>query len=94
MAAIVRRFLVTGRVQGVTFRHSTRLQAQRLGLRGFARNLPDGSVEVVAQGSVSAIDALRQWLKHGPAPARVEAVGESEPLEAARLEIPEAFAVL
>lgn len=93
MDAIARRFLVSGRVQGVFFRHSTRLQAQRLNLRGFACNLPDGSVEVVAQGSVAAVDELRQWLTHGPSEARVEAVRETDTLDAAKMEIPEGFDV-
>ncbi len=68
------RFLVSGRVQGVFFRASTREQARQLGLRGHARNLPDGRVEVVAAGADAAIDALAQWLHRGPANARVDAV--------------------
>ena len=77
MDEVIRRFLVTGKVQGVFFRQSTRLEARRLGLRGSARNLPDGSVEVWAQGSPAALDALHQWLKRGPPHARVDAVRES-----------------
>lgn len=69
-----RRFRVHGKVQGVYFRHSTRLEAQRLELTGYARNLPDGSVEVLAYGAESAIEELRQWLHRGPARARVERV--------------------
>ena len=68
------RFLVGGRVQGVFFRAGTREQAQRLGLRGHARNLPDGRVEVLAAGEPDAIDALATWLQHGPPRARVDAV--------------------
>jgi len=68
------RFLVSGKVQGVFFRASTREQAQRLGLRGHARNLPDGRVEVLAAGEADAIDALAGWLQHGPPQARVDAV--------------------
>ena len=68
------RFLVSGKVQGVCFRASTREQARRLDLRGYARNLPDGRVEVVAAGSSKALDALAGWLKHGPRMARVEEV--------------------
>ena len=68
------RFLVSGRVQGVFFRASTREQARRLGLCGHARNLPDGQVEVLAAGTDEAIDALAQWLHAGPANARVDAV--------------------
>jgi acylphosphatase len=94
MQAVMRRFLVTGKVQGVYFRHSTRLEASRLGLRGFARNLPDGSVEVVVHGSAEALDALREWLARGPSQARVDAVKET-PAEAVEglLSLPEAFEV-
>jgi acylphosphatase len=65
------RFLVGGRVQGVFFRASTREQAVRLGVCGHARNLDDGRVEVVALGDTAALDALAQWLAHGPPAARV-----------------------
>lgn len=68
------RFLVSGKVQGVFFRASTREQAQRLGLGGHARNLPDGRVEVLAVGDADAIDELATWLRQGPPQARVEAV--------------------
>jgi len=71
-----RRFLVKGKVQGVYFRHSTRLEAERLGLAGVARNLEDGSVEVVAHGDATALASLREWLHQGPAMARVAAVEE------------------
>ncbi len=73
---VTRRFLVSGKVQGVYFRHSTRLEAERLGLAGVARNLPDGTVEVVVHGARSAVDALRDWLGVGPPMAKVEAVRE------------------
>jgi acylphosphatase len=68
------RFVVGGKVQGVFFRASTREQAERLQLRGHARNLPDGRVEVLAGGSVDAVDALARWLAQGPPQARVETV--------------------
>ena len=71
------RFIVSGRVQGVFFRASTREQAQRLGLRGHARNLPDGRVEVLAVGADDAIRQLEQWLQHGPPSARVDHVERS-----------------
>ena len=71
------RFIVSGRVQGVFFRASTREQAQRLGLGGHARNLPDGSVEVVATGAEDAIETLARWLRHGPPRARVDRVERS-----------------
>ncbi len=68
------RFLVSGHVQGVFFRASTRDQAQRLGLRGYASNLPDGRVEVLAIGEADAIDALERWLQQGPPHAHVQSV--------------------
>ena len=66
------RFLVGGKVQGVWFRASAREEALRLGLRGHARNLDDGRVEVLAIGDAPAIDALAEWLRHGPPLARVD----------------------
>lgn len=68
------QFIVRGKVQGVWFRASTRAQAEQLGLGGYARNLPDGSVEVVAAGKADAIDALECWLQVGPPLARVDSV--------------------
>ncbi|MFT4196828.1 MAG: acylphosphatase [Pseudoxanthomonas sp.] len=79
------RFLVSGRVQGVFFRASTREQALRLGLHGSARNLADGRVEVIAAGTAEALAQLEAWLRQGPPAARVEQVvrvawqGEVEP---------------
>ena len=68
------RFVVSGKVQGVFFRASTREQAVRLQLRGHACNRADGSVDVLAVGSADAVDALAHWLEHGPPQARVDAV--------------------
>lgn len=68
------RFLVSGRVQGVFYRASTRNEAARLGLAGSARNLDDGRVEVIASGPDYALAALERWLWQGPPSARVEAV--------------------
>jgi acylphosphatase len=82
---VIRRFLVFGKVQGVFFRHSARLEARRLRLRGSACNLPDGSVEVVAQGHAAAVEELRVWLQRGPADARVQEVRETTPPDAAKL---------
>jgi acylphosphatase len=73
------RFLVGGRVQGVWFRAATREQALRLQLRGFARNLADGGVEVVAVGGDAALAELEQWLWQGPPLAKVATV-ERQPL--------------
>jgi acylphosphatase len=66
------RCIVTGRVQGVFFRASTQREAQRLGLTGHARNLADGSVEVLACGDPAALQRLREWLRQGPPHARVD----------------------
>ena len=76
------RFLVAGKVQGVWFRASTREQALALGLRGFAKNLDDGRVEVVAVGDASAIDALAEWLRQGPPLARVDRVERTDGVDA------------
>ena len=65
------RCLVSGRVQGVWFRGTTRDQAERLGLSGWAKNLPDGRVEVLACGEEQALVQLRVWLGEGPPHARV-----------------------
>lgn len=75
---VTRHFRITGKVQGVYFRHSTRKEAERLGLAGVARNLPDGSVEVIAQGVPESVANLRQWLARGPSMARVDGVEELE----------------
>ena len=83
------RFRIVGRVQGVYFRASTREQALRLGLRGHARNLRDGSVEVLAAGNTDALDTLATWLAHGPPMARVERV---ERAAADAASVPEGFA--
>jgi acylphosphatase len=92
--SLTRRYLVFGRVQGVYFRHSTRSHALGLGLRGVVRNLPDGSVEVLAQGTPSSVEALHQWLHRGPELARVDVVREADLFEAAELQIPPGFEVL
>ena len=76
MSQACRRFLVSGKVQGVWFRESTRREAARLGLNGSASNLPDGRVEVIAVGSAKDIDQLSVWLRHGPTMARVDKVVE------------------
>jgi acylphosphatase len=80
MTVVARRFLVSGRVQGVFFRASTRDEAERLGLRGAATNLPDGRVEVLAAGEDAAVNAFGKWLETGPPLADVVAV-ESEPAD-------------
>lgn len=69
-----RRCFVSGRVQGVFFRASTRTRALALGVTGHARNLPDGRVEVLACGEPRAVEALCAWLAEGPPAARVSDV--------------------
>ena len=75
---IARRCLVAGRVQGVFYRASTRQKALELGCRGFARNLPDGRVEVLIVGEARAAQALIDWLWQGPPAAHVTAVDVQE----------------
>lgn len=65
---------VSGRVQGVFYRASTHEEAQRLGLKGFVRNEPDGSVYIEAEGDGAVLDALVAWCKQGPPAARVSNV--------------------
>jgi acylphosphatase len=72
------RFIVQGRVQGVGFRAGTRRKALQLGLLGSARNLADGSVEVIVQGEMLAIESLALWLERGPPHARVDTVQRTE----------------
>lgn len=76
-----RKWLIAGRVQGVFFRESTRRQAEPLGLSGYAVNLSDGRVEVVAAGPASALDELERWLQDGPEAARVDAIERAAPPE-------------
>jgi acylphosphatase len=73
--AVVRvRAVVAGRVQGVWFRESCRHEAERLGISGWVRNLRDGRVEIEAQGSRAAVDALVAWAHEGPRLAVVDCV--------------------
>ena len=82
------RFIVSGKVQGVFFRASAREEALRLGLRGWAKNLPDGRVEVIAAGDGAAMEDLAAWLREGPPMARVE---DLERLPARDEEVGEGF---
>lgn len=70
----VRRYLITGRVQGVGYRDAMAGEARRLGLSGWVRNRSDGSVEAVAAGEGAELDALGRWAGRGPPAARVLAV--------------------
>ncbi len=59
------RAIVSGKVQGVSFRMYTRTQARQLGVRGYVRNLRNGDVEIVAFGEAAKVDALMEWAKSG-----------------------------
>ena len=76
--ASARRFTIKGRVQGVFFRDSTRRVAASLGITGYANNLPNGDVEVLACGERAAIDKLAIWLQDGPRMASVTCVTEQD----------------
>ncbi len=73
LPAMARQFraIVHGRVQGVAFRASTVREGQSLGLDGYARNLPDGTVEVVARGADAGLSKLIEFLRQGPPAAKV-----------------------
>ena len=75
---IARRCFVSGRVQGVFYRASTRKEATGLGLAGYASNLPDGRVEVLIVGEPDAVKVLIDWLSKGPPAARVASVEVQE----------------
>ena len=65
---------VEGKVQGVWYRASARDEALRLGVSGWVRNLPDGGVELLAEGPAEAVDALLTWCEQGPPQAEVSRV--------------------
>ena len=76
---IRRRVVVHGQVQGVGFRWACHREAERLGVRGWVRNRPDGTVEAVAEGEPDAVEWLLAWARSGPRHAvvdRVEATDE------------------
>jgi acylphosphatase len=79
-----RQFEVSGRVQGVGFRAFVRQHAISLGLTGYAKNLADGRVEVLATGSAAAVDTLRGHLHVGPRWSDVRQVEEREAAPTAR----------
>jgi acylphosphatase len=71
---IRRRVRVSGRVQGVGFRYRCAEAASALGLAGWIRNQPDGSVEAVFEGAEAAVDSMTEWMRQGPRHARVTGV--------------------
>jgi acylphosphatase len=75
---IRRRARITGRVQGVFFRDSCRLEARARGVAGSVTNRSDGSVEAVFEGPADAVEELISWCHRGPASARVDAVEVTE----------------
>ena len=81
---------ISGRVQGVYFRQSTRLKAQQLGVSGWVRNRANGTVELVAEGPIESLDRLADWCKSGPEMACVERIERVDELSAG---IPEGFDV-
>jgi len=81
------RFLISGRVQGVFFRETTRRKAQSLNLCGHAVNLPDGRVEVIASGAESELIELERWLWQGSPMSSVSNVD----LEWIEISSPEGF---
>lgn len=72
------RLVVRGRVQGVGFRYAAREAASECGVSGWVRNLPDGSVEIVAQGAPSAVARMTAWARRGPRSAVVSGVHDEE----------------
>jgi len=77
-ARVAKRVVVTGEVQGVFFRDSCKRVAEEHGVTGSARNLPDGGVEVVAEGDGQAVGAVLDWCRRGPEGAQVESVEVSD----------------
>jgi acylphosphatase len=75
---MTRRYIVRGHVQGVGFRQFAGRRAQELGVTGLVRNLDDGTVEVIANGSKPQLDALAGYLHRGPLFGEVHGVTESE----------------
>lgn len=69
---ICRKYLISGKVQGVWYRASTKKEAEARGITGWARNLEDGRVEVFAYGNAEDLTSLYLWLQKGPAQAQVK----------------------
>ncbi|TZF83200.1 acylphosphatase [Pedobacter sp. BS3] len=69
---------VTGKVQGVFFRAATKAVADQLGVKGFVRNQPDGSVYIEAEGDDFSLESFLEWCHEGPEKARVDSVTSTE----------------
>jgi len=78
MDKIQKQLRITGRVQGVGFRHFTRQNARELGISGWVKNLKNGEVEAVLEGDVKNVDEMMKRLKSGPVAARVDELNEVE----------------
>jgi acylphosphatase len=79
---VAERIIVSGKVQGVAFRAYAREQAEVVGIVGYVQNLPDGTVEIWAEGEQDAVDEMKEWCKHGPVLADVfEVNSQPVPLE-------------
>lgn len=89
---IARRCFISGRVQGVFYRASTRQKATELGCAGYARNLPDGRVEVLAVGEPQAVQGLLDWLWRGSPASDVKLVEVQELALEALDDLPVGFA--
>ncbi|BDI22442.1 acylphosphatase [Herbiconiux sp. L3-i23] len=76
--SIARRVIVVGRVQGVGFRYAAVDAAERIGVAGWVRNLPDGRVEAFVEGADDAVEAMLRWLGDGPPSASVDDVTVTE----------------
>ena len=75
------RIRVHGIVQGVSFRYYTRQRARALGVTGWVRNAPDGTVDAVAMGPAEAVEALIEWMRSGPSCARVDRLDVTDATE-------------
>jgi acylphosphatase len=75
---VARRYIITGRVQGVGFRYFTEDAAARAGVHGWVRNNPDGSVEAFLEGEQTAVDAVEAALRRGPSSCRIDNVAVRE----------------
>lgn len=78
MSVCAKKAIVSGKVQGVFYRATTREKALSLNLNGYAKNLPDGSVEVLAQGEITDIESLMTWLWKGSPASDVTSVHVSD----------------